>query len=51
MFEQLNIDHPYRRDTWKVFRNQNISSEEALILMETTGREFQALLIAADSLT
>lgn len=49
MFEQLNIDTQIEEILGKSLETR-ISPEEALMLMETTGREFQALLIAADSL-
>jgi len=48
MFEQLNIDHHIEEILGKSLETR-ISSDEALKLMETTGREFQALLIAADA--
>ena len=47
MFEQLNIDTHIEEILGKSLENR-ISSEEALKLMETTGRELQALLITAD---
>jgi 5-amino-6-(D-ribitylamino)uracil---L-tyrosine 4-hydroxyphenyl transferase len=48
MFEQLNIDTHIEEILGKSLETQ-ISYEEALILMNTTGRELQALLIAADA--
>ena len=48
MFEQLNIK-PQIEDILEKSLECRISCEEALKLMETTGRELQALLIAADT--
>ncbi len=48
MFEQLNIDTHIEEILGKSLETR-ISNEEALILMNTTGRELQALLIAADA--
>lgn len=47
MFEQLNIDNNIEEILEKSLKTI-ISPEEALKLINTTGREFQALLIAAD---
>lgn len=47
MFEQLKIDNHIDEILTKSLE-ANISNEEALILMNTTGRELQALLVAAD---
>ena len=47
MFEQLNIDTHIEEILEKSLENR-ISSDEALKLMKTTGKELQALLITAD---
>ncbi|MDD3986015.1 MAG: 5-amino-6-(D-ribitylamino)uracil--L-tyrosine 4-hydroxyphenyl transferase CofH [Methanobacterium sp.] len=47
MFEQLKIDNHIEEILGKSLKT-NISNEEAVILMNTTGRELQALLVAAD---
>lgn len=47
MFEQLNIS-PQVEEILEKSLKMGISKEEALKLMETTGRELQALIIAAD---
>jgi FO synthase subunit 2 len=48
MFEQLNID-PHIEEILEKSLETRISGEEALKLIKTTGREFQALLMAADA--
>jgi FO synthase subunit 2 len=48
MFEQLNIDSDTEEILEKSLKTV-ISSEEGLKLINSTGREFQALLIAADT--
>ena len=48
MFEQLKIN-PQIEDILEKSLEHRISCEEALELMETTGKELQALLIAADT--
>jgi FO synthase subunit 2 len=47
MFEQLKIDNHIDEILTKSLE-ANISTEEAVILMNTTGRELQALLVASD---
>src|ERR1039458_8791850 len=47
MFELLNIDTPIEEILRKSLEKQ-ISCNEALKLMKTTGRELQALLMTAD---
>ena len=49
MFEQLNIETHIEEILEKSLETR-LSTEDALILMKTTGREFQSLLMAADSL-
>lgn len=49
MFERLNIDHQIEEILEKSLKTR-ITNQEALQLMETTGKEFHTLLIAADSL-
>jgi FO synthase subunit 2 len=49
MFEQLNID-PQIAEILEKSLKTRISREEALELMKTTGRDFQALLMTADTL-
>jgi 5-amino-6-(D-ribitylamino)uracil---L-tyrosine 4-hydroxyphenyl transferase len=49
MFELLNIE-PHIEEILEKSLETRLSTEEALILMKTTGREFQSLLMAADSL-
>lgn len=48
MFEKLNIK-PQIEEILEKSLKKKISQQEALKLMETTGRELQALLIAADA--
>ncbi|AEG17723.1 5-amino-6-(D-ribitylamino)uracil--L-tyrosine 4-hydroxyphenyl transferase CofH [Methanobacterium paludis] len=48
MFEQFNIDPQIEEILNKAIKTR-ISQDEALKLMETTGRELQALLMAADA--
>lgn len=49
MFEQLNIETHIEEILEKSLETR-LSTEEARILMKTNGREFQSLLMAADSL-
>ncbi len=49
MFERLNID-PHIEEILDKSMKTSISQEEALKLMETTGKELHALLITADAL-
>lgn len=49
MFEKLNIDPQINKILEKAI-DSRISNEEALKLMKTQGKEFQALIIAADIL-